>query len=115
MSEGEPHDEIARLEAQIERLADTIEGCRKIVLVSRFAIVAGALMLLALLFGVIRFDPVVMMMAVAGLLGGIVAFGSNTSTGKQASDKMRHAEALRAELIGRLELRTVEDETIDPA
>jgi len=102
MSDGEPHDEIARLEAQIERLADTIEGCRKIVLVSRFAFAAGALVLLSLLFGVIRFDPVIMMVAVAGLLGGIVAFGSNTSTAKQALDKMSHAEALRAELIGRL-------------
>ena len=39
----------------------------------------------------------------------IVVFGSNTSTAKQAADRMTEADALRAELIGRLDLRVVED------
>jgi hypothetical protein len=107
MTDADPHDQIARLETQIDELADTIEGCRKIVLMAKVAIAGGALVLAAMLFGVLRFDPVVLTAATAALLGGIVTSGSNGATAQQATAKMKEAERLKAELIGRLHLHVV--------
>jgi hypothetical protein len=45
--------------------------------------------------------------ALAVVIGGIVVFGSNTSTSKQAAVDIKAAEALRAELIGNIDLRLV--------
>jgi hypothetical protein len=109
MTDVDLRDQILHLEARIDALAETIEGCRKIILVSKFAIAAGAIAMPAMLLGAIQSDPVVLSGATAALLGGIALFGSNTSTAKQASAKMKDAEALRAELIGRLDLRPVAD------
>ena len=39
----------------------------------------------------------------------LTLFGSNTSTANQLSEFMRSAEAQRAALIGRLDIRLVED------
>ncbi len=103
----DPHDEIVRLEARIDELADKLESCRKFILVGRVAVVAGAVILLAMIFGVIRFDPTVMAAAGAAVLGGIVAAGSNSSTAKEAATEMRAAEASRTVLIGQIELRVV--------
>jgi hypothetical protein len=106
-AEDDPRDEIARLEAQIEALADTVEGCRKLILLAKIAIAGGAIAMLAMLFGAIRADLVIFAGAMAALLGGIVVFGSNTSTSNQALAKMKDAETRRAAQIDRLELRDV--------
>lgn len=106
--EGDPHDEIARLEAQIEALAATVESCRKIMLVAKVAIAGGALLILAMIMGSVRTELASLAGATAALLGGIVLLGSNKSTADQALAKMKKAEAARAELIDRLELRPVD-------
>jgi hypothetical protein len=103
----QPHGEIERLEEKIEQLAARVENCRKFMLASRIAIVGGAVVLAALLFGVIRFDPTMMAGAAAALLGGIVMFGSNSSTAKEAAAEMAAAEAARADLIAQLDLHLV--------
>jgi hypothetical protein len=51
----------------------------------------------------------VMVGGLAALVGGVVVFGSNTSTANQLSESMRSAEAQRAALIGQLDIRLVED------
>jgi len=70
---GDPHDEIVRLEERIEELVEKIESCRKFILMSRIAVAGGSLVLAAMLFSAVRFDPAIMASAVAALLGGIVA------------------------------------------
>jgi len=58
--------------------------------------------LLAITLGEIGFDPVTMIGAIAVVLGGIVVFGSNTST-----FDIKTEETLRAELIGKMDLRAL--------
>ena len=41
---GDPHDEIVRLEGRIEELAAKIESCRKFIFASRIAVTAGELL-----------------------------------------------------------------------
>jgi hypothetical protein len=105
--DGDPHSEIVRLEAYIETLAARIENCRKFILAARIAMAGGGVLLIALLFGAIRFDPSVFMAAIAALLGGFVVWGSNGSTAKEAADELAKAEANRAALIGLLDLRAI--------
>jgi hypothetical protein len=106
-SDGDPHDEIVRLEEHIEELAAKIENCRKFILASRIAIAGGGIVLAAMLLGAIRFDPAAMAAAVAALLGGIVVWGSNASTAKEAAKELAAAEADRAALIEMIDLHTI--------
>jgi hypothetical protein len=107
MNNGDPRDEIVRLEAQIEELSTRIESCRKFILAARIAVAAGGVLLAALLLGAIRFDVQLMMLAMAALLGGIVVWGSNGSTAKEAESELSAAEANRKALIGLIDLREV--------
>jgi hypothetical protein len=107
--DDEPREQISELEVQIEELAGALERCRKTALVSKAAMAFGGFLLAATTLGVVTFDPMVMVAGLAALLGGVVIFGSNTSTANQLSESMRSAEALRAALIGRLDIRLVED------
>jgi len=107
MGAGDLHEDISRLELRIEQLANTIERCRKIILASKIAIAIGGMLMVALVLGVVRFNPVAMIAAMTLAIGGIVVFGSNTSTSKQAAADLSAAEALRSELIGRIDLRVV--------
>jgi hypothetical protein len=107
MSDGDSHDEIEGLEAQIETLSTRIESCRKFILAARIAVIGGGVLLVVLLLGLIRFDPVLLLTAFAALLGGIVVWGSNGSTAKEAADDLAKAEANRKALIGLIDLRTI--------
>jgi hypothetical protein len=100
-------DQIVRLEDRIEQHAQAIESCRKFMLASRIAIAAGAILLAALVFGVIAFSPMAMVTAFAAVIGGVVLLGSNSSTSQQATAAMQAAEAQRAALIGAIDLRVV--------
>jgi hypothetical protein len=102
------HDQIAQLEAQIEELAATVESCRKIMLLAKVAIAGGALLIIAMLVGAISPGFATLSGATAAVLSGIVLLGSNRSTADQAMAKMNQAEAARAGLIDRLELRTIQ-------
>jgi len=108
--DGDPRDQIARLESRVEELADAMERCRKIRLVSRIAIAAGGVWMLAAAIGVLAFDPMAMMAAISGVIGGTVMYGSNRTTWREVDAAINEAEAKRAELIGRLKLRVVEEE-----
>src|SRR5262249_24785726 len=108
-TDDDHHDEIARLEAQIDDLAARIESCRKFILAGQIAIAGGGIVLVGIMTGTIHFDPAVMALAIAALLCGIVAAGSNRSTAKEAAHELTAAEAERATLITQLHLRFVSD------
>ena len=82
MNDSTYRNEIVRLEAQAEELADRIESCRKFILAGWVAIVTGGFVLLATVFSLIGSGPGVLGAAGAAVLGGIVAAGSNRSTAK---------------------------------
>jgi len=109
MNDRDYRDEIVRLEEQIDELAARIENCRKFILAGRIVVVGGGAVLIAILIGALQFDPSVMAMAVAAVLGGIVAAGSSHSTAKEATHELSMAEAKRTALIGQIELRLVSD------
>jgi hypothetical protein len=101
--------QILHIEARLEELTDVVERCRKIILISKAAVAAGGILILAIVIGAIRFDPTAMIGAIAAVIGGTVVFGSNTSTLKQITAEMKAAEVHRSELISRLHLRVVGD------
>jgi hypothetical protein len=107
VADGDLHDQIARLEVDIEQLAEGLGRCRKAMLLSKAAIAAGVIWILAYLLGVIRFEPATMIGALAAIIGGVVVFGSNSSTSKQAIATMKAAETSRAKLINMIDPRAV--------
>ena len=108
MADGDLHDQIARLEADIEQLAEGLERCRKTMLLAKVAIVAGGALLLAYFLGPIRFDPTIVVGAIAVIVGGVVLFGSNSSTAKQTMAAMKDAESQRARLIEGIDFGTTD-------
>jgi hypothetical protein len=106
----DPRDEIVRLEAQIETLSKRIESCRKFILAARIAVSGGAILLAVLLLGLIQFDPALLLSAFAALIGGIVVWGSNGSTAKEAADQLAKTEANRRALIGLINLRVIAEQ-----
>jgi uncharacterized membrane protein len=109
MNDRHYRDEIVRLEEQIDELAARIESCRKFILAGRILVIGGGAFLIAILIGALPFNLSVMAAAVAAVLGGIVAAGSNHSTAKEAQHELTAAEAKRTALIEHIDLRLVSD------
>ena len=105
--DDDPREEIVRLEADIERFAETAESCRKLILISKGAMAVAGILIVAGLFELITLDPAVLIGAFGVVLGGIVVFGSNASSLDQAMAATRAAELRRSELIGKIDLRLV--------
>jgi hypothetical protein len=107
MADDDLRDQISRVETDIEEYAITLEGCRKAMLLSKVAIAAGIAFLAAYLVGAIWLNSVAVIGAMAAVLGGVVVFGSNLTTSRQATSAMAALERHRAELIDTINLRTI--------
>ena len=107
MADDDLRDQISRVETDIEEYAITLEGCRKAMLLSKVAIAAGIAFLAANLLGAIWLNSVAVIGAMAAVLGGVVVFGSNLATSRQATSAMAALERHRAELIDTINLRTI--------
>ncbi len=105
----EPRDEIARLEARLEELADGLERCRKIGLFSKVLLAGGAVWLIAGMTGIVYFGPAVLGSSITAILGGIVLNGSNRSSMRQIQSAIETAENRRTALIGAIDFLTVDD------
>src|SRR4249919_222954 len=116
MADDDPRDQISRIENDIEEYAVTLEGCRKAMLLAKVAIAAGIISLAAYLLGAIWLNSVAVIGAMAAVIGGVVVFGSNLTTSRQATSAMAALERRRAELIDMINLRTVKegDELLSP-
>ena len=109
MNEDNPIDEISRIEARLEELAEVSERCRKAILVSKVAIAGGVSLLLVMVLGLFGSNQVAAIGSIAVVLGGIVSLGSNVSTLRQTTAAMSAVEVLRSDLINRIDLRVVGD------
>ncbi len=110
MAEDTPiDDEISRIEARLQELAEVADRCRKIIVVSKAAIAGGVALLLVMMLGLLGSSAVAALGSIAMVLGGIVSLGSNVSTLQQTTAAMSAAEVLRSDLIGRIDLRVVGD------
>src|SRR5947207_15849397 len=107
MNEDDPTDEIARIEARLEELAEVSERCRKFILASKAAIAGGGALLLVLVLGLLNASQTVAIGSIAAVLGGIVSLGSNIATLRQTMAAISEAEAQRSDLIGMIDLQIV--------
>ena len=112
MDEDNPTDEISRIEARIEELAEVSERCRKFILVSKAAIAGGVALLLSMMLGLFGSNQVAAIGSIAVVIGGIVSLGSNVSTLRETMAAMSASEVLRSDLISRIDLRLVGDGTM---
>jgi hypothetical protein len=68
MAEDNPIDEISRIEARLEELAEVSERCRKIILVSKVAIAGGVSLLLVMVLGLFGSNQVAAIGSIAVVL-----------------------------------------------
>jgi hypothetical protein len=104
---SESANDIARIEEHIEALHDAIAHCRKVALAAKVMIAVGGLWLVSTLFGIVDFVPLMLIAAIAAVIGGIVLAGSNSTTWTQIEDRLEKSEALRAQMIEQTEMRVV--------
>jgi hypothetical protein len=112
MDEDDPIDDISRIEARLDELAEVSERCRKIILVSKAAIAGGVALLLFTMLGLFGSNQVIAIGSIAVVIGGIVSLGSNVSTLRETMAAMSAAEVFRSDLISRIDLRVIGDGTI---
>jgi hypothetical protein len=107
IGEGNVTREIEQLEERIETLNASIERCRKVSLAAKLAVGAGLVWFALFLFWIVSFNPTAFVAATSVVLGGFVLLGSNATTWEQTEASRVAAEAMRADLIGSIELRLV--------
>jgi hypothetical protein len=76
-------------------------------LVSKAAIAGGVALPLVMMLGLFGSNQVAAIGSIAVVLGGIVSLGSNVSTLRQTMAAMSAAEALRSDLISRIDLSEI--------
>lgn len=99
--------DIEQIEAQIETLTAAIERCRKISLLAKIIVAAGAAWFALVLLWIVSFGAIGFVAALSAVLGGLVLLGSNATTWQQTATALHMAEAERAQLIGSIDLRLV--------
>ncbi len=103
------HEDIARIDDRIEALRDRAARCAKLSVAAKVAIGAGLAWLALTVLGLAPFLPLLWVAALAAAIGGVVLLGSNATTWNQTEASLRASEAMRAEWIGQLKLRVVEE------
>jgi hypothetical protein len=104
----EPTDDIADIEDEIDALADSAERCRKIMVVAKLAVAAGALAVAVCLLGVVRADAVTLLLGASAILGGVAVFGSHRSTLHDLRARIAARETHRNALIDAMDLPVTE-------
>ena len=103
----EPGEEIARLEATIEALAENLERSRKIDFVSKALMSGGALWFVAGSVGIVTPGAMTLIGSIAATIGGIVLLGSNRGSIREITAAIDSSEDRRRRLIGAMDLTVV--------
>lgn len=104
-------EDIARIEERIESLREAIARCRKLSLVAKLMIGAGTGWIAFTLAWLIPYLPSMLFGSLAAVIGGIVLLGSNSTTWSETEAALATSEAMRAEWIGRQEMRLIGDDS----
>ena len=99
-----PVTEIEGLELRIDDLREAIVRSRRLMTAGRAAAIAGPILLLALILGLLAFTPARALAALALLVGGVVLAGSSRSSTEQLERELARAEAERNAAIDALGL-----------
>jgi predicted benzoate:H+ symporter BenE len=102
------HQQIADLEAEVDNLSDAAERCRKTMILAKIATGVGIILVGASLLGLMRSDPVLVVIGITATLAGISLLGSSRGSLDQITEKISAYEARRAELINRMDLHVIE-------
>lgn len=103
----EPDRDIATLEARIERLANTVERCRKISVGARVLAYGGSAALVLMLLPVLPMTAPMLLGAITAAIAGAVLSGSNRATREEAEAQLRVLENERNTFIDALALRRI--------
>lgn len=107
MSSDETQARLAEIEDKIHRLQDLIETCRKGMLLSRVAIVAGAILFLLNLALASPPSLVLGLLFFTAIIGGLVWLGANKSSREQAVAELRVAQAEWQSATDAIEMETI--------
>ena len=99
------HEEVALIETEIEALAEQIENCRKLSLVTKVAIMCGTAALVVLAAGLFGSSPLWLVLGVTGVLGGSALLGSTRATMQRLQERLLDHESKRAAIISGIDLR----------
>lgn len=102
------HD-IATIEERIERLARTVERCRKIATGARVLAWGGAALLALTLLRALPMSATLFFGSITAAIAGVVLAGSNRATREQAQAQLAALEDERNALIDALTLRRIEE------
>jgi hypothetical protein len=108
MSDDETRSRLAEIEAQMEHLRDVVETCRKGMLASRAAIVAGGVLFLINLVGLVASPSLLLaLLSFTAVIGGIVWLGANKTSRDETLASLRAAQAEWQAATDGIEMSTV--------
>ena len=107
MSGDDTRTELAELEERIAHLRELIESCRKAMLLSRGAIIAGGVMFVANLIGLIVPSLLVGLLSFTAIIAGIVWLGANKTSREEATAALALAQSQWRTATDRIEMSTM--------
>jgi hypothetical protein len=107
MSSDETQARLAEIDDKLHRLQDLIETCRKGMLLSRAAILAGAILFLLNLAFASPPSLVLGLVFFTAIIAGIVWLGANKSSREQALADLRVAQAEWQAATDAIEMETI--------
>jgi Na+/H+-translocating membrane pyrophosphatase len=108
MSDDDTRAELAEIEERIEHLRDVIESCRKGMLASRAAIIAGGVVFVANLIGLFGSGSLLLaLLSFTAIIAGIVWLGANRTSREQALASLRAAQSEWRAATDEIEMSTV--------
>src|SRR3954451_20767591 len=103
-------DDIEQLEARIDELSAAIGRSRKMMRAGQLGALLGALLLVAMILGLMMFSAGLMLAAITLAIGGLVLTGSSSTSTQQLEGSLQAAQQARTAPIDRLNLVQVRTE-----